>query len=326
MFDGQNVFDEATSFAGEWHVDETCEQLIPAGEIEPIIVVAVANGELGRTHEYTPWFDSSFGVGGGGEQHLQDFITVLMPWVDSNYRTLVGPQATGISGSSLGGLMSLYAAYAHAESFGRIGALSPSLWWADHEMINWAATLEKPDVRAYMDMGTLESGVMVDENNNGIDDSIDDLRAMRDVMLSQGFVLDEDLKVVEDEGAQHNEFYWAARFPDVLRYLFPPNTVDTDIVAAKAVDLSVAPNPFLNRTTLRFEIPALSRVNLVVYNVSGRRVRVLADAPRAAGIHELVWNGHDESGAKVGSGIYFVHLDTQRGAATRKLVLHRDSR
>ena len=61
-----------------------------------------------------------------------------------------------------------------------------------------AATLTKPDVRAYLDMGTLESGVLVDEDNNGIDDHIDDLRAMRDVMLNQGFVLDEDLKVIVD--------------------------------------------------------------------------------------------------------------------------------
>lgn len=325
MFDGQNVFDAATSFAGEWHVDETCQQLIPAGEIEPLIVVAVANGETARVHEYTPW-PGSGGTGGGGEQHLQEFLGTLKPWVDATYRTLPDAAATGLAGSSLGGLMSLYAAYAHDEGFGRIASLSPSLWWSDHEMVAWANARVKPDARVSMDMGTRESGSLVDANGNGVDDSIDDLRAMRDVMLAQGFALGANLRVFEHENANHNEAAWAARLPDVLRWLYPPGTVAAPEVAGAAVDFRVAPNPFEVRTTLQFDTPVPARIRVTVHDVGGRRIRALADGERLAGRHTVEWNGRDDFGDEVGSGIYFVRLETDGGAVTRKVVLQRAAR
>jgi pullulanase len=229
MLDGQNVFDAATSYSGEWEVDETCEELIPAGEIRPIIVVAVANGEADRGFEYTPWYDAVRGFGGGGAAHIQEFVDVLIPWVNANYRTLTGREHTGLSGSSLGGLLPMHTAYAQPETFGLIGALSPSIQWANHELLNWAASNPKPESRVYMDMGTRESGSLVDVNpQNGIDDSIDNLRALRDVLLAQGFALDGDLMVVEDEGANHHERFWAARFPEVLKFLFSPKQVATE--------------------------------------------------------------------------------------------------
>jgi pullulanase len=73
-----------------------------------------------------------------------------------------------------------------------------------------------------MDMGTRESGTLQDADQNGVDDAIDRLRALRDVMVDQGFVEGGDLMIVEDEGGQHSEAFWAARFPDALRFLFPP--------------------------------------------------------------------------------------------------------
>lgn len=220
MLDGQNVFDAATSFAGEWEVDDSCERLIAAGEMRPIIVVAVANGETKRGYEYTPWYDTNRG-GGGGEAQVREFIDVLVPFVSANYRTLTGPANTGFSGSSLGGLMAMYVAYEHAETFGLVAALSPSLQWNNNEMIRIAATSRKPDVRVYMDMGTLEWGPRGDRNRDGVDDAVDLLREMREAMLEKGFVLDDDLLVVEDEGAKHHETHWASRFPVALKFLFP---------------------------------------------------------------------------------------------------------
>jgi hypothetical protein len=73
----------------------------------------------------------------------------------------------------------------------------------------------------WADMGTLESGSLVDEDGNGIDDFIDDLRLLKDHLIAKGFVEGEDLVVYEDPGARHNEGAWSERFPDVLRYLFP---------------------------------------------------------------------------------------------------------
>ena len=211
MFDGQNVFDRITSFVGEWKVDETLQQLIPAGEVAPLIVIAVDHGGTQRINEYTPWADNT-GQGGGGDAHLDAFADVLVPYIDAHYRTLTGPTHTGIGGASLGGLMTLYAMYARPDVFGLGAALSSSIWWDDLHVVDYAAGSSKPPAQVWMDMGTDEYA-----------SAIPDLRAMRDAMVAQGFVLGEDLKVVEDPGAAHNEAAWSRRFPDVVRYLFPPN-------------------------------------------------------------------------------------------------------
>lgn len=220
MFDGQNVFDTATSFAGEWQVDETLEDGIAAGDLRPIIVVAVDNSAE-RIPEYTPWPDDQYG-GGEADEHLQAFTDVLVPYIDQTYRTIAEPASRAIAGGSLGGLMALYVAYEHDDLFGLSAAISPSLWWDEQHMRMHAEAAGKPSVRIYMDMGTLEEDTTVDEDpQNGIDDNIDYLRAMQDVMEGQGFALGVDFQVVEAEGHRHRETYWAMRFPDVLAFLFP---------------------------------------------------------------------------------------------------------
>jgi len=212
MHDGQNLFDDLTSFAGEWEVDETCEALIASGEIEPIIVVGVENGGAQRCVEYTPWPDPGTvlfcsGGGGGGEAYLQAIQTVLMPEIDARYRTRTGPENTFMSGSSLGGLISAYAGYAHADVWGRVAAVSPSYPWANDAMLTFAQASGIPTLaKFYQDMGTLES-------------AHDELLAMEVIALAQGFTAGENFLSVEGVGHTHNEFYWAQRFPDILRFL-----------------------------------------------------------------------------------------------------------
>ncbi len=229
MLDGQNVFDRASSYAGEWEVDETCERLIAAGEIRPIVVVAVANGEMARSYEYTPWIDAKDrgGDGGGGDAHLREFIEVLVPFVNGSFRTLTGPANTGISGSSLGGLITVYAVYAYPEAFGLGAALSPYIPWDEHHLLRYVESRPRPDAKLYMDMGTREWGQPSDGDADGVDDSVGELRALADLLVAQGFDRGEDLMVVEDEGARHHETFWAARFPDALRFLFPSERLDS---------------------------------------------------------------------------------------------------
>ena len=221
MFDGQNVFDAATGFAGEWKVDETLEDLIPAGQVEPLIVVAVANGSDKRTKEYTPWYSSSRETGGGGGKHLKTWIKVLLPYINEQYRTRTGPEYTGLAGSSFGGLMALYGAYTHPDVFGKFGAFSTTFMYAGGRLPDMVAKKEKPDVTIYLDMGTREMGNFQDKNGNGIDDGIDSLRRVQEILTSQGFVMGWDLMVVEGEGHRHNESYWMQRFPQAIQFLFP---------------------------------------------------------------------------------------------------------
>ncbi len=227
MLDGQNAFDAATSFAGEWRADETSEALVPRGEIAPAIVVAIANGGERRLDEYTPFVDAHRG-GGGGRAHLESIIRMVMPVVDERFRTLTGPEHTALVGSSLGGLMALYAVHAFPDVFGMVGAVSPSLAWADHAIFDWIASEspapDDPSARAriYVDMGTRESGVLRDADGNGIDDAVDDVRELGARLIASGRSPGVGLKIVEDEGGRHDERTWAERFPDVLRFLFPP--------------------------------------------------------------------------------------------------------
>ena len=211
MHDGQNLFDDATSFAGEWGVDETLESLIASGEVEPVIVVGIENSAA-RISEYTPWPSAGFG-GGGGHAYLNAIKFDLLPAIAGAYRVEAGPEHTLIAGSSLGGLISAYAAYEFDDVFGRVGAVSPSYWWDNGHMITHAQQQGTPANidRFYQDMGTSESG-----------SAIPNLRAMRDVLLAQGFVLGDDLAHVEAAGHQHNEFYWSLRLPGMLRFLLDP--------------------------------------------------------------------------------------------------------
>ena len=212
--DGQNVFDGATAFlAGkEWEVDETVERLAREGRIEPLVVVAVDNGGERRLVEYTPTRDRRAPDGGGADAYGRMLVEELKPWVDRTYRTRPERETTGIGGSSLGGLVSLYLGLKHPEVFGRIAALSTSAWWDDRFIARFVDALPaKPDTRIWTDIGTREDR-----------SAVPDARALRDALVRRGWREGVDLRYVEAEGAVHNEMAWAKRMPAVLEFLFPP--------------------------------------------------------------------------------------------------------
>jgi predicted alpha/beta superfamily hydrolase len=128
MQDGQNLFDEATSYAGEWGVDETMEALGREEGLEAIIV-GVPNMGIQRVDEYSPFRDRRLG-GGRGDDYLRFLTQTLKPQIDRDFRTLGGRKHTGILGSSLGGLISLYGFFRAPAVFGFAGVMSPSLWFA----------------------------------------------------------------------------------------------------------------------------------------------------------------------------------------------------
>lgn len=213
MFDGQNVFDAATSFAGEWRVDETCKKLIAEKKIRPLIVVAIDNGGNDRVLEYTPWKDNKYGdENGEGLFHLHLIKKHVLPFINQEYRTLCGPENTGLMGSSLGGLMTLLGAGYFEEHFGLFAAMSPSFWWNNHAVFPYAEEAIATGTLIYMDMGGRES----DRS-----DSIEDLRKMKKILKRRGFREGKDLMVVEDEAGKHNETAWSRRLPGALMFLFP---------------------------------------------------------------------------------------------------------
>jgi predicted alpha/beta superfamily hydrolase len=202
--DGENAFDGSYGL----HLNRVCEDLIHGGEIQPIIMVAIGNGPGDqRAVDYTPWPTNFFAQEGGGDFYLLAIRDTLKPEIDRRYRTLTDPRNTAIAGWSLGGLISLYAGYTYAETFGKVGAFSPSYWWSGfHQYVD---TLPRPRdlVQVYQDTG--------DHNDNWIG-------GIEQYLLDDGFRRGIDLMSRVVHGGEHNGLNWEHRFPDMLRFLFPP--------------------------------------------------------------------------------------------------------
>lgn len=203
--DGQNLFNEATSFAGiEWRVDEALEQLIQSGDIEPMIVVGIANTE-NRDAEYTP--------GQNLTVYGQMIVTEIKPMIDKRYRTKPGRGDTAIGGSSLGGLAAIGVAQAQPEVFGQVIALSPWLSLDDQP----AADLLGGDLAdlsgtgIYFDMGDAPT-----DNYPAGADPVADAQAFSAALDSAGVVHTSAII----EGADHHEDDWAARIVDVFKLVY----------------------------------------------------------------------------------------------------------
>lgn len=214
MQDGQNAFDPATAYAGvDWGLARTCDRLIAAGEMEPVIIVAPYNTPS-RLDEYTPVADAGDG-GGNGDAYGRFLSDELKPFVDAKFRTRPEAANTAIMGSSLGGLISLHLALTRSDVFSRAAALSPSLWWAQGRMARWTrrARLPEPRPRLWVDMGTKEG--------DGVS-GLESLRAFSAVLRKRGWRTGAGLEAREIEGAEHNERSWGARAAEVMKFLFPP--------------------------------------------------------------------------------------------------------
>lgn len=211
LHDGQNLFDRATSFGEEWHVDEAAEHLIASGQIEPLIVVGIYNTGQHRLDEYTPTADAKH-RGGMADDYGRMLVEELKPLIDRTYKTLPGAANTAMGGSSLGGLLTLYLGLRYPTAFGRLAILSPSVWWDNRVMLtNVAAIPAKLPLRIWLDAGTSEGS-----------ETIVNTRALRDALVAKGWTIGDDLSYLEETGGEHNEQSWGARIDRVLKYLFPP--------------------------------------------------------------------------------------------------------
>ncbi|MBI2795243.1 MAG: alpha/beta hydrolase [Gemmatimonadetes bacterium] len=207
MHDGQNVFDPHTSFAGHWQAGAALAH--HAGKGLELIVVAIPNMGTRRLYEYTPHRDVIRG-GGGGDRYLGFLVETVKPLIDRKLRTERGPECTALAGSSLGGLISLYALLRSPWTFGAAGVISPALWFADGRIFDVVREAEPVEGgRIHLDIGTHEGP-----------DALEDTRQMRDLLRQVGFVPGETLSYYEDAGARHTERAWARRFRKVLPFLF----------------------------------------------------------------------------------------------------------
>jgi predicted alpha/beta superfamily hydrolase len=212
LHDGQNLFDPRTAYipGRTWRAGSTADELALSGRAVPLILVGVANTGLRRMAEYTPTRDFRMG-GGEGLRYGRLLIDELKPFIDRTFRTLPDAQTTGLGGSSLGGLITLFLGLQHPEVFTRLAVLSPSVWWDHRSILSFVSgTDPKPDLRIWLDIGTAEGARHVR-----------DTELLCRMLQKRGWTLGQDLRCSIVPGALHDEDAWAARFDQVLTFLFP---------------------------------------------------------------------------------------------------------
>jgi predicted alpha/beta superfamily hydrolase len=140
-------------------------------------------------------------------------VEELKPFIDSQYRTLQGPENTGLAGSSLGGLISVAMGLQYPAVFGKLAILSPSVWWDNRSILTELSRYQgKERPKIWLDIGTAEG--------NSPQKTVEDARALRDALTAKGWKLNVDLRYFEAEGAAHNERAWSQRIGPALEFLF----------------------------------------------------------------------------------------------------------
>ncbi len=214
MHDGQNLFDKATSFSGEWEVDETLNQIFNETG-KGFIVTGIDNGGKKRLDEYSPWENPKYG-GGEGVAYTDFIAKTLKPYVDKHYRTLPEKENTAIFGSSMGGLISFYAGLKYPEIFGLTGVFSPSFWFSEKSFDFARSHGNQQDSRIYFLCGDAEG-----ENTtlNEISQTVLDMNKMSELLRISGFETKNILlKVIP--GGKHNEKLWRENFKEAVTWLF----------------------------------------------------------------------------------------------------------
>ena len=204
MHDGQNLFDFTTAPYGEWSVDETFDSINAQ-----IIVIGIEHGGDKRIEELTPYPHPKYG-GGKADDYLDFLVTTLKPYVDKTYRTKTNTRNTAIFGSSLGGLVSFYAALKYPTVFGKVGCFSPSFWFNRKEITTMMEQTPTFKTKVYFLCG----------DNEGDDDVIRDLNSIEHLVNSKRCECKMLNKKVIVKGGQHNEKLWRESFKKAYLWLF----------------------------------------------------------------------------------------------------------
>ncbi|HVE69965.1 MAG TPA: alpha/beta hydrolase-fold protein [Thermoanaerobaculia bacterium] len=211
MQDGQNLFDAERAYVpgNHWRMQEAADAAIGERTASPMIIVGIDHAGPGRIDEYTPVTDKKHDGGGRAADYARFLIEELKPAIDARYRTLPDAEHTGVGGSSLGGLVSLYLALKHPEVFGRAAVMSPSVWWSDRAILNEVDAFEGRAPVMWLDVGGREGM-----------ETLRNARTLRDRINAQGWS-EERFHFFEDRRGDHSERAWARRARQALEFLFP---------------------------------------------------------------------------------------------------------
>lgn len=210
MHDAQNLFDAKTSYVGEWKIDEYLDAL----ETNPSIIVGIEHGNEKRIDELTPFTNEKYG-GGKADAYLNFIIETLKPVVDSKYRTLATKEYTTIWGSSLGGLISLYAVVKYPETFGKAGVFSPAIWINKDELFRFITSSNIYSNKKFYFLVGSEEGKSMDSGSTMVTDQHEIVKLLKEKGVNNDHIIN---RVIPD--GHHNETLWSTYFPDAYQWLY----------------------------------------------------------------------------------------------------------
>ncbi|UFH45796.1 carbohydrate esterase [Flavobacterium galactosidilyticum] len=203
--DAQNLFNESAEF-GNWEIDKKLA-VMSEYKIGKIIIIAIEHADEDRIKEYN--VGKTILGKGEGKKYIRFVRDTLKPFIDSNFRTKKEQEFTGIGGSSMGGLVSIFSGLQNPDVFGRLMIFSPSLWVVPEIKIS-SKKATVADTKIYLYGGGQESQTMVS-----------DMKSFKQKLISSTFIK-ENTKInlsINPKG-KHNETYWSDEFPKAIEWLF----------------------------------------------------------------------------------------------------------
>lgn len=207
LHDGQNLFGGGGPY-GSWAIDEKLSELTRNGKGD-VIVVAIDHAEEERVLEFSPFKETKWGKG-DGKKYLKFLVETLKPHIDKNFRTLREREFTGVGGSSMGGLISIYAGLRYPSNFGKLMIFSPSLWITPKIYLD-AINFHQPfPTDIYLYAGGAESVNMVG--------NVEKLKQILEAKNKERAKVNIELNI--DPNGKHEEWFWSQEFPKALEYLY----------------------------------------------------------------------------------------------------------
>lgn len=290
------LFHDGLEYVSLANADNIMDYLIHNRDIEPIIAVFVP--PVNRNEEYA----------GSLQNQFTDFIIEeVIPWVDSCFRTIPHPHKRATLGASNAGNISLWLAMNHPGVFGNAAAQSSYIQGAISDGFQDGPQL---DLKLYLDLGTYDIPMLIPLVRNFIP-----------ILQSRGYAYQY---AEYHEG--HSWGMWRAHIDDALEMFFPaePTAVEPSKSAPDEFQLNQNfPNPFNSETRILFHLEKSSDVTMTIYNTLGQRVRTMIEARQPAGDKYVSWDGQDDSGRPVSSGLYLYSLKAENCIQFRKMIVLR---
>ena len=277
MEDGQNLFDNATSFAGEWQVDETLNTLFSQGNYGAI-VVGIDNGGGDRLNEYSPWVNATYG-GGQGDLYMQFVGETLKPYIDANFRTKPQAQYNALIGSSMGALISTYGAVKYPNLFSKVGVFSPAFWFVRTQLNNYITntTSDVSNLRLYFVCGQNEDS-----------DMVPDMTTVKNNLIAKGVSTSNTFTKIDSDGT-HSESYWRREFSAAYVWLFQNETLNVHTLDVPKIEVFQMNSNEIYCSGLQHDL------DVTVYSINGQKVGTIK-----------VTNGTNTIAISLANGIYIL--------------------